>query len=416
MTGLFENIVSHGWAVFLAKLIGAFVVGTAGLLWTLIGIWFERKVAGRFQDRLGPNRVGLGPKGRFNLSYKFGWAQSIADLIKIFLKEDIRNTGTDRWTFNLAPIMVTMSVVLLWAVIPFSDGWIGTDLNVGVAYLIAVGGIGTIGVMMAGWGSNNKYSLLAGFRSVAQLISYEIPMVVALLVPVLMAGSMSTQTIIRQQYIAFMFAVPMTLLIFLISGQAENGRGPFDLLEGESEIVAGFHVEYSGMKFGMFMVSEFLHAFTLGLLTAILFMGGWRIPFVPLDWVQEGKYLGSFIWNLLGFVMLLSKAMIAYFVLIWVRMTLPRLRIDHLLNFNWKFLVPLSLINLLVVAFVWKAIPGTDAINSFADAFIPSVVLLIVNMAMFLGVGAVLADKGRQERARVAARVYPETVEAAPTN
>ncbi len=406
MTELLKDIgLGHDLAVLIAKTIGVFVIAVAGLLWTLFGIWFERKVAGRFQDRLGPNRVG-----------PFGLIQTIADTLKIMIKEDIMNTGVDRWVFNLAPIMVTMSVVLLWAVIPFSDGWIGTDLNVGVLYLIAVGGIGTVGVIMAGWGSNNKYSLLAAFRAVAQLISYEIPMVIALLVPVLMAGSMSTQEIVRQQYIAYLFAVPLTLLIFLISGQAENGRGPFDLLEGESEIVAGFHIEYSGMKFGLFMVSEFLHAFTLGLLAAILFMGGWRIPFVPLETVQDADGIGRFLLNLGGFIALLTKAMIAYFVLIWARLTLPRLRIDHLLNFNWKFLVPLSLVNLLVVAFVWKVIPGTDEINSAADAVIPTLVLLVVNVAMFAGVGALLADWGRRDRARIAARVKVEAVEIAGTD
>ncbi len=170
------------------------------MLWTLFGIWIERKAAGRFQDRLGPNRVG-----------PFGLGQNFADMVKLIIKEDIMNAGVDRWVYNLAPILSVMSVILLWAVVPFSDAWIGTDLNIGVIYLIAVGAIGTIGVMMAGWGSNNKYSLLAAFRSVAQLISYEIPMVIALLIPVLMAGSMSTQDIVERQYIAYVFAVPLTV-------------------------------------------------------------------------------------------------------------------------------------------------------------------------------------------------------------
>lgn len=394
MTGLFTDIgFSHDLAVFAAKLIGAFVLGTLGLLWTLFGIWFERKAAGRFQDRVGPNRVG--PYGLF---------QSIADMVKMFIKEDIVKPNADRWVFNLAPVFVTMSVLLLWAVIPFSDGWIGTDLNVGVLYLVAVGGIGTVGVMMAGWGSNNKYALLSAFRAVAQLVSYEIPMVAALLVPVLLAGSMSTQDIVAQQHIAYMFAVPLTVLIFLISGQAENGRAPFDLLEGESEIIAGFHTEYTGMKFGFFMVSEFLHAFTLGLLTAILFMGGWRIPFVPLDTVREAEGFGRFVLNVGGFAALMTKAMIVYFILVWVRLTLPRLRIDQLLAFNWKFMVPVSLINLLVVAFFWKIVPGTDNITSFSGAFGPTLVLLIVNLAMLLAIGAYLADMGRRDQARIAAR------------
>jgi NADH-quinone oxidoreductase subunit H len=381
MTELLKDIgLGHTLAVLIATTVGVFVVGAFGLLWTLLGIWIERKLAGRFQDRLGPNRVG-----------PFGLIQSIADTVKILLKEDIMNRGVDRWVFNIAPIMAVMAVVLLWAVVPFTPDWIGADLNIGVLYLIAVGSFGTVAVIMAGWGSNNKFAMVAAFRSVAQLISYEIPMVLALLVPVLMAGSMSMQDIVHQQHIMYLFAVPVTVLIFLISGQAETGRGPFDLLEAESELVSGFHIEYSGMKFGMFYVGEFLHAFTIGVLTAILFMGGWRGPFaadLPI----------------LGFFYLMLKALFVYFVLIWVRMTLPRLRIDQLLDFNWKFLVPASLINLLVVAFVWKVIPGTDTINSFREALVPTVILLLVNIAMILGVAEVLRGWGRRDQARIMAR------------
>ncbi|MGQ9850261.1 MAG: NADH-quinone oxidoreductase subunit NuoH [Aggregatilineaceae bacterium] len=382
MTGLLKDIgLSHDLAVLVAKAIGVFVVGGFGLLWTLLGIWLERKWAGRFQDRIGPNRVG-----------PFGLIQTVADTIKILLKEDIMKPGIDRWVFNLAPILSVVAVILIWAVVPFSSAWIGTDLNIGVLYLLAVGAFGTIAVIMAGWGSNNKYALLAAFRAVAQLVSYEVPMVLALLVPVLLAGSMSTQEIVRQQHIWYVFAVPLTVLIFLISSQAETGRGPFDLLEAESELVSGFHIEYSGIKFGMFYVAEFLHAFTAGVLTAILFLGGWRGPFaqdVPL----------------LGFFYLMIKGLFVYWVLVWVRMTVPRVRIDHLLDFNWKFLVPVGLVNLLVVAFVWKLIPGTNEINSTGDALVPTLALLLVNVAMILVIGALLAERGRRERARIQARV-----------
>jgi NADH-quinone oxidoreductase subunit H len=261
-----------------------------------------------------------------------------------------------------------------------------------------VGAFGTVAVIMAGWASNSKYALLSAFRAVAQLVSYEVPMVLALLVPVLMAGSMSMQDIVRSQHIMYLFAVPLTVIIFLISSQAESGRGPFDLLEAESELVSGFNIEYSGMKFGMFYVAEFLHAFTAGVLAAVLFLGGWRGPFADRD-----LFLG---FNaLLGFFYLMIKSMVVYFVLIWVRMTLPRLRIDHLLDFNWKFLVPVSLMNLLVVAFVWKVIPDTDSINSFGEALVPTLILLIVNVAMILGIGAALAERGRRERARIQARL-----------
>lgn len=398
MVSLLKDIgLSHDLAVLIAKTVGVFVVGGFGLIWTLFGIWLERKVAARFQDRVGPNRVG-----------PFGLVQSIADTVKILIKEDIMNDGVDRWVYNIAPILSAVSVMALWVVIPFTATWIGADLNIAVLYLVAVGSFGTVSIIMAGWSSHNKYALISAFRAVAQLISYEVPMVVALLVPVLMAGSLSIQGIVEAQHIMYVFAVPVTALIFLISGQAETGRGPFDLLEAESELVSGFHIEYSGMKFGMFYVAEFLHAFTLGVLAALLFMGGWRGPFAE-DIIP------------LGFVYLLLKSLLAYFVLIWVRMTLPRLRIDHLLNFNWKFLVPLSLFNLLVVAFVWKLIPNTDSISSFSDALGPTVVLLLVNLAMIAAIGAILAHWGRRDRARIAARVAAVdgpveggTMEAAP--
>ncbi len=373
--------LSHDLAYVIARALGVFVVGGFGLLWTLFGIWLERKVAARFQDRVGPNRVG-----------PFGLVQSIADTVKIVIKEDIMNEGVDRWVYNIAPILSAMSVMLLWVVVPFTATWIGADLNIGVVYLVAVGSFGTVSVVMAGWASNNKYALISAFRAVAQLVSYEVPLVLSLLVPVLMAGTLSVQGIVEAQHIMYLFAVPLTVLIFLVSGQAETGRGPFDLLEAESELVSGFHIEYSGMKFGMFYVAEFLHAFTLGVLAALLFMGGWRGPFAE-DIIP------------LGFVYLLIKSLLAYFVLIWVRMTLPRLRIDHLLNFSWKFLVPLSLVNLVVVAFVWKALPGTDSIASFRDALVPTLALLLVNVAMFLAVGAVLREWGRRDRERIQLRI-----------
>lgn len=382
MTGLLQDIgFSRDLAVLIAKAVGVIVVAVFGLLWTLVGIWLERKWAARFQDRVGPNRVG-----------PFGLIQTVADTVKILLKEDIMNKGVDRWVFNAAPILSVLAVTLIWAVVPFSAAWIGTDLNIGVLYLLAVGSLGPVAVIMAGWSSNNKYALLSAFRAVAQLVSYEVPMVLALLVPVLLSGSMSTQEIVRQQQVWYVFAVPLTVLIFLISSQAETGRGPFDLLEAESELVSGFHIEYSGMKFGMFYVAEFLHAFTVGVLTAILFLGGWKGPFAEDV-------------AILGFVYLLIKSLFAYWLLVWVRLTLPRVRIDHLLDFNWKFLVPVGLANLLVVAFVWKMIPDTDQINSFGDAVVPTLALLLVNVAMFLVIGALLADRGRRERARIQARV-----------
>jgi NADH-quinone oxidoreductase subunit H len=381
--------LSHGLAVFIATALGVSVVALAGLLWTIFGIWLERKVAGRLQDRLGPNRVG-----------PFGLIQTVADTVKIVLKEDIVPVGADRPLFNLAPILSTVAVMLIWAVLPFTVVWVGADLNIAVLYIVAVGALSTISVLMAGWSSNNKFALLGAFRAVAQLISYEVPMVLALLVPVLLAGSMSLQDIVKSQHIMYLVAVPLTALIFITSSLAEMGRAPFDLLEAESELVAGYFVEYSGMKFGLFYVAEFLHAFTVGLLMAILFMGGWRGPFA-----EDVPVLGLFY--------LLIKALFGYWVIMWVRTTLPRIRIDQLLGFNWKFLVPLSLVNLLVIAFLWKILPGTDSIGSFGEALVPSLVLLAANIVMIAGVGWLLREQGRRERARLEGRRSAAAVDAA---
>ncbi len=372
--------LSRGLAVLIAKTLGVFALATVGLLWTFFCIWAERKVAARFQDRLGPNRAG-----------PFGLAQTVADAIKIILKEDIMHQGVDRWVFNLAPILSVMSVLLIWVVIPFTPTLIGVDLSIGVLYLFAVGSLGSIAILMAGWSSNNKFALLGAFRAVAQLISYEVPMALAMLVPVVLAGSMSTQDIVRSQHVMYLIAAPLTVLIFIIASMAELGRAPFDILEAESELVAGYQTEYSGFKFGLFYVGEFLHAFTVGLLIAVLFLGGWRGPFaedVPA----------------LGFVYLLLKSFVGYFAVMWIRMTLPRVRVDQILDLGWKFLVPLSLVNLIVVAFLWKILPGTDSINSAGDALVPSLVLLAANILMIAGVGMLLREEGRRERARIAAR------------
>ena len=350
---MIEFLISNGLDPNLAKaialLLGVIACSSFGLIWVIFGIWLERKVAGRIQDRLGPNRTG-----------PFGLLQTFADIGKLLTKEDITPQGADRTVFNIAPIMAVAAVLLIWAVVPFSQDLIGADLSIGVVYVAAVGGFATLSILLAGWGSNNKYALLGAFRVVAQLISYEVPMVLALLVPVMLSGSMSTQAIVNGQNVWFVFVVPITALIFLISSIAEIGRSPFDLLEAESEIIAGFNIEYSGMKFAMFYAAEFLHAFTICVLTATLFLGGWRGP---------GAELGGIAGALLGFMYLFIKTMFVYFVIMLIRNTVPRLRIDHMMSFNWKFLVPLSMINLLVIAIVARVfLPNYDAARSWYDA------------------------------------------------
>ena len=306
--------------------IAAVAVASVGLLLVIFLIWLERKLAARFQDRFGPNRAG-----------PFGLFQSFADLGKLVMKEDVVPDAADKIPYNIAPFLAIMAVVLVWAVVPFSVEWIGTDLNVGVLYIAAVGSFGILSVLMAGWSSNNKYALLGAFRAVAQLISYEVPLIFALLIPVLLARSMGVNQIVGAQEIWYIFVVPLAFAIFFIASVAEIGRTPFDLLEAESEIVAGYHTEYSGMKFGMFMAGEFLHSLTLAVVTAALFLGGWRGPFV-----QD--------FPLLGVLYLFLKAGFVYFLIVWLRSSLPRIRIDHMLDLNWKFLTPLSVVLLMAVA------------------------------------------------------------------
>jgi len=329
--GLAENLVN-----FISLLIGAAVVAIVGLTTVILLIWVERKIAGRIQDRIGPNRAG-----------PFGLLQPIADVIKIFTKEILTPGGADKVAFNIAPVLSVASVLLIWAVMPFAATVVGADINVGILYIIAVGSFGIVAILMAGWSSNNKFAMLGAYRAVAQMISYEVPMVLALLIPVLLARSMGLNDIVSAQTPWFVVVAPIAALIFLISSMAEVGRAPFDLIEGESEIVAGFHIEYSGMAFGWFYVGEFLHVWTVGALIGTLFLGGWRGP-------------GAETYPILGIFYFYIKTFIGYFLITWIRLSLPRIRIDHMLAFNWKFLTPLSLVVLVVTALLDKILESAD--------------------------------------------------------
>jgi NADH-quinone oxidoreductase subunit H len=353
---------------FISTLAGVVIVASFGLVGVIFLIWVERKVAARFQDRLGPNRAG-----------PYGLLQTFADMIKLITKEDITPDNADKVVFNIAPILSVVSVLLIWAVVPFASGWIGTDLNVGVLYVAAVGSFGILSIIMAGWSSNNKYALLGAFRAVAQLISYEVPILITLLIPVMLARTMGMMGIVEAQDTWFIVYAPIAAVLFLVSSIAEVGRTPFDLLEAESEIVAGFHTEYTGMKFGMFFAAEFLHAFTIGVLTAILFLGGWRGP-------------GADQFPLLGVVYLMGKAALGYFIVVWIRTTLPRIRIDHMLSFNWKFLTPLALALVMVTAIIDKVFEGSAL-------YLPA--MLVGNLLVFLLSVAALrlvAQSQRKER------------------
>lgn len=329
--------LSPAWVNLVLAVIGVVVTATFVLVMDVFLVWVERKVVARFQDRLGPNRLG-----------PFGLIQPVADIIKLLIKEDITPIGADRILFNLAPILALASVISLWSVIPFSSTILGADLNVGVLFIVALGGIGTLSIIMAGWASNNKYALLGALRMVAVMVAYEVPMVIALLVPVILARSMSLQTIVQAQSVWFVILAPAAALIFLVTAIAELGRSPFDLNEAESEIVAGFHIEYTGMKFGLFYAGELLHALTIGAVFSTLFLGGWRLAAAEQ-------------FPILGVLWLLIKSFFIYWVIMWIKYTVPRIRIDHMLLLNWKVLTPLALATVLVVAFVDKLLSNLGA-------------------------------------------------------
>lgn len=350
---LFENWgVAPEWRTFLLYLIGAAVLGIGALLITLVLIWAERKIIGRLQDRFGPNRIG--PWGIF---------QPVADMLKIFIKEHIIPDGVDKIPYHLAPIISVASVLLLWAVVPFSDQVRGSDLNVAVLFILGIGAMGELGVIMAGWGSNNKYAMLSAFRASALMISYEIPMAIVLLTTVILSGSLSLGDIVKSQNIAYLFFLPLGALIFFIASIAENGRAPFDLAEAESELVAGFNMEYSGLKFGMFYVADFLRAFTSAVIFSCIFLGGWRGP-------------GAEQIPILGFVYLLIKSIFVWFIGVWIRGSMPRYRVDQMMAITWKFLTPMALALLIMVAFVGKLIQNTNQ-------WVQVIIFLLINALLF---------------------------------
>jgi NADH-quinone oxidoreductase subunit H len=364
-------------ALGLAAFLGIFALIAILMVIDIFLVWLERKVVARFQDRIGPNRLG-----------PFGLIQPFADIIKLLIKEDITPANADKVVYNLAPMLSMMSVLILWAIVPLAPNILVVDLNVGALYLIAAGAIGTLSIIMAGWSSNNKFAMLGAFREVAVMVSFEIPMVASLLVPTILAGSMGMNAIIMAQDTWFIILSPLAALIFIIAAIAELGRSPFDMGEAESEIVAGYNVEYSGMKFGMFYAGELLHAFTFGGFWSILFFGGYR--FFGLELVSP----------FLAIPILLFKATIGYWIIMWVKYTMMRIRIDHMLAFNWKFLTPLSFVLLMVTALVSVLLRGTSPWVYGLGMFLSNAVLGWVVIEF-------LRRYSRSEREKVEGRAKP---------
>ena len=304
---------------FISGFIIMFILVNGVLLGAAIFIWAERRILGRFQNRLGPNRWG-----------PFGLLQPIADLLKLLAKEDLIPRGADRLAFTLVPIVMVMPLILMMAVIPFAKNTLLADLNIGVLYIVAVTSVTTLGIFMAGWSSGNRFAMFGAMRGVAMLISYEIPTVLALVGVVLLAGSMKITDVVDAQTLPFLLVQPLGIFVFVLGISAELNRTPFDVVEAESELIAGYHTEYSGTKFLLIQAAEFGGVVAASAVIATLFLGGWR---GPLD-------------SQLGALWFLLKVAFFVFLFIWVRATFPRLRIDQIMAFAWKFLFPLSLINL----------------------------------------------------------------------
>lgn len=336
-----HSYFAPGWAIVVEGiLVGAMILVMYALI-ALVMIYIERKIAAFFQARLGPNRVG-----------KYGIFQSLADMIKILIKEVIHIKKADKFLFFVAPFFVIVSSVLAFGELPFGINLHALDFNIGVFYLLSVSSLGIIGILLAGWSSNNKYSMIGAMRSGAQFISYELSAGFALMTIVVLSGSMQFSEIIEgQRYCWNLFnghlPALIAFIIYLISGHAETNRGPFDLPEAESELTAGYHTEYSGLQFGFFYLSEYLNMFIVAAVAATLFLGGW----MPIQ-IKGWEAFNQVMWYIPSWVWFIGKAGILMFISLWVRWSFPRLRIDLLLNLEWKYLLPINLVNMLVMVMI----------------------------------------------------------------
>ncbi len=332
---LHEKLVSTGLPDMWVNIISYAVLGVVMFAFlavvALFLVWWERKISAHIQQRFGPMRVGW-----------HGWYQTIMDALKLLQKEDVRVDTRDKPVFFWAPVMCFVAAFLAYVVIPFGKGLIVSDLNIGILYIMAVTTFTIISLLMAGWGSNNKYALLGGMRSAAQVVSYEVPMIASILTVILFTGSLSMVDIVTSQqghgiFNWFIFRVPfgpIAFVTYLITGTAETNRTPFDLPEAEQELVAGYNVEYSGMKFAMFFLAEFVNMFTVSAIAVTLFLGGWNGPLLP-----------SWMW-------FIGKTMFVVFILMLFRWTFPRLRVDQLMAFAWKFMVPVTFANLILAGWM----------------------------------------------------------------
>ena len=348
----------------------------------LAQIYLERKIQAIIQDRVGP--IHTGP---------WGLLQTFADAIKLLGKEDIRARLTDRWFFLAAPAIVFSPMLASFVVIPFAPGVIGADLNIGLLYLTTLGSMTVLGIVIAGWASNNKYSLIGGLRSAGQLISYEVPQILSLVTVVLVVGSLSTTKIVDSQpgFLINLLILPLAFVTYFIAGLAETNRNPFDLPEAESELVAGFLTEYSGMRWGLFFVAEYGEVTVVSGIVTTLWLGGWHGPLTDIH-----PLLGP----VLGVLWFTLKTYFLVLVFMWIRATLPRFRIDQLMSLCWKLLIPVTLTNVMVTAVLLLAFP---------ESHIP---VAIANWLMLLGVVALVPFLQRRRLATLRARLADQRAPA----
>jgi len=331
--------LNNGWTLFIEFILIGVAILAAYAVLALALIYIERKICAFFQCRIGPNRVGF-----------WGIFQTIADMIKILLKELIVIRKSDKLLFFTAMVLVIMASVCTFGALPFANGLHAVDFNIGIFYLLAISSLGIVGILMAGWASRSKYTMIGAMRSGAQLISYEISAGLALMTIVVLAGSMQLSEIVEQQrelWFIFKGHIPamIAFMIYIIAGHAETNRGPFDLPEAESELTAGYHTEFSGIQFGFFYLAEYLNLFIIAAIAATVFLGGW-MPFHIPGWESFNNimdFIPSWIW-------FFGKTFFCVFLSLWIRWSFPRLRIDQLLNLEWKILMPLAIVNILLMA------------------------------------------------------------------
>src|SRR5438874_780825 len=362
MQGFIDNLI-RGWGyepaswpwtqfVYVAFMgLFSFIVINFAAISGGIFSWAERRIAARMQSRVGPNRVGPA-----------GFLQWIADAVKLLLKEDLIPAEADNVLFRAAPYFMMVGFACVFVALPFSHRLIVADMDIGIFYILAVTALIVVGIIMSGWSSNSKWSLFGAIRSAAQIISYEIPAGMALMSPVLLAGTMSTQAIIRAQgpwpWQWFIFDIPAAtagFFIFFISALAEGNRTPFDLPEAESELVSGYNTEYSGMRFSYFFLVEWGNLWVMSALAVTMFMGGWQVPFFPAERLDALTGWGAFVAEVASVLVFAGKTLFFVLVVMWLRSTLPRIRVDQMMNMCWKYLVPASFVGVLFVA-VWMLI------------------------------------------------------------